>query len=177
MPFIIGGELLKKLNMQHHHDQKVVTMKAHGMVYAVPLLSWLEAMTQMKYCGDDAVLRVHKEELEEVKEVAPHTGVSKAYTLRGQGRIPIQVGKTTKAKLHGWVRVEADDFGEEALPIAFEPTICKADDLFIEAFTALTGPVNFPARSLSVRVTPILRTPLVIDDHLVEEGGEKGAPK
>ena len=58
-------------------------------------------MQQMKVCGDRKVLAAHKDELEELTSVLPHVDVSKAFTLKGQGRIPIQLGGVTQEKLRG----------------------------------------------------------------------------
>ena len=90
----------------------------------------------------------NKGELDELKSVQPQIGVSKAFTLKGQGRIPIQLGGVTQEKLRGWVRVEAVKYPDIGLPLLFEPTLCHAGQLFIEASTPLAGPVKLPKQTV-----------------------------
>lgn len=166
MPFILGGEQLEHYRVQQHHAQGMLSWRKQKALYAIGYMSWLSAMMAMKSCGDEDVLRSHSSELAELKEVKPLVGHSKAYTLRGHGQVPIEVGKTTRHRLKGWVRIEAEPFADEALPIVFEPTICKAENLHVDAFTPLSGSVSLPKFAVSVTVTPIIQAPqVVIDNH------------
>ena len=136
-------------------------------------MSWLAAMQQMKVCEDRRVLAAHKDELDELKSVQPQIGVSKAFTLKGQGRIPIQLGGVTQEKVHGWVRVEAAKYPNIGLPLLFEPTLCHAGHLFIEASTPLAGSVKLPKQTVIVTITPIIRAPTVQASELVPTDEEE----
>jgi hypothetical protein len=164
IPFLMGGQDLKGLNMQQSIRDGKLTFIVKGKCYAVPYISWELAMSEMQSSNDRLVLNCHAQEIEENKSMGTHTGLSKNYVLHGQGMIPIQVGPSVKKNLRGWVQVEIDDFVDTNYPIVFEPTLCQVTNLHIDAHTSLEGPVCLPAQCIKVKIIPVVITPTTVGE-------------
>ena len=51
------------------------------------------------------------------------------------------------------MRVEAVEYPDIGLPLLFEPTLCHAGFIIIEASTPLAGPVKLPKETVLVTIT------------------------
>jgi hypothetical protein len=166
--FLQGGNILRDLDMKHHHKQQLISLRHRSGCFAIPLLSWAKAMSEVRTCGDPVVVKAHARELEECDNLEEHLGTSKAFVLRGEGSIPIKVGRETRRKLKGWVRVEAKSYPDDGLPILFEPTLCDVDRLSLDAYSTSKGDIVLPDRSIVVQITPVVKSVMVLDGGVLQ---------
>lgn len=162
--FLQGGDILEDTDMKHHFEQRLITLRHKDECYAIPMLSWAEAMAEARICDDPVVRVALKQDLEDCECTQSHVGVSKAFVLRKSGSVPIRLSKAAKKDLTGLVKVEIKSYGEEGIPITFEPTLCQADDIHFDVYTMLEGDVLLPERSIIATVTPVIKSMVCLSE-------------
>ena len=163
--FLHGGNILEETDMKHHFEQRIITLRHGDGCYAIPMLSWAEAMGEARVCNDAVVKQALKRDLDDCLCTQSHLAVSNAFVLRKSGRIPIKLSKAASKNLTGLVTVEVKSYSEEGIPVTFEPTLCHADDLHVDVYTMLEGEVYLPKRAIVATVTPVIKSMVCIRDQ------------
>lgn len=105
--------------MTPHTEDRVLSFMKCSKSFALPMLSWAEAMEQMTNCGDQVVLNSYC-------VTTDHVDVSRACTIQGYGSIPISMSATAKKQLKGWILMIRSPLSP------YEPTLCLAPNIRID---------------------------------------------